>query len=487
MVRVAQRYAKSTSAPTAAPPSAPVILMVSGGADSCALLVLAATDTLDIAENTGDVAIARERLHVLHINHMARGLSAQEDEEFVIELAKRYGIPTTVRHIDVVNEAKASGLGFEGYAREVRYQAAQELVTRLSREFGTKERDARILTGHTIDDRAETFVMNALRGSGAAGLSGLKARRGKIVRPLLSKTHAELCEYLRMRNIVWCEDDTNTDTSYLRNYIRHEVLAPVAQRLPAAVKNIATSAAILGDEDSFLKGLAKQRLAELITFQAEGIVVLSASRLVREDIALARRMVREALLSLLPSARLESKHIEAVLRLAAKGAGSIEIVEGCSVSVAYNALVLKTQDAKARVGNLAVPGFFDTLQGRLKACVRKAEKGTNPCLLAQQIGAVSRDVALLDAKKVGVSAGGDVWVDHPLLGDTLQPLGLEGHTKSLSSLLSERRIPPEQRFTVPVVRRAAGREILWVAGVQLDRRWAVDASTTHILLLRLHR
>ena len=85
---------------------APVVLMVSGGADSTALLVLAATSKLDIDDGRGVARIARERLHVLHINHCLRGMDAEEDEEFVRDLAGRFGIPCTVRRVHVAALAK---------------------------------------------------------------------------------------------------------------------------------------------------------------------------------------------------------------------------------------------------------------------------------------------------------------------------------------------------------------------------------------------
>ena len=202
---------------------APVVLMVSGGADSTALLVLAATSTLDIDDGRGCARIARERLHVLHVNHGLRGIDAEEYEEFVRGLAERYGIPCTVRRVDVARlaqQARESGDttagNVENAGREIRYAAAVELANRLSEEFGTPRSAARILTAHTADDRAETFFMNAIRGTGPSGLSSIPRRRNRIVRPLIDSTHDQLCDLLRMRGIVWREDDTNHDTRYLR-------------------------------------------------------------------------------------------------------------------------------------------------------------------------------------------------------------------------------------------------------------------------------
>ena len=101
----------------------PVILMVSGGADSTALLVLAATSTLDIDDGRGAARLARERLHVLHVNHGLRGLDAEEDEEFVRDLAARYGIPCTIRRADVAALAASTGDNVENAGRELRYAA----------------------------------------------------------------------------------------------------------------------------------------------------------------------------------------------------------------------------------------------------------------------------------------------------------------------------------------------------------------------------
>ena len=181
---------------------APVVLMVSGGADSTALLVLAATSTLDIDDGRGPARIARERLHVLHVNHRIRGEEADGDERFVRDLAARLGIPCTVRRVNVpelARRAKDGNANVESMGREVRYRAATALANGLSCQAGTPRAAARILTAHTADDRAETFLMNVIRGTGAAGLSSIPRRRNRVVRPLLDSTHEELCGILRLR------------------------------------------------------------------------------------------------------------------------------------------------------------------------------------------------------------------------------------------------------------------------------------------------
>jgi tRNA(Ile)-lysidine synthase len=113
--------------------NAPVVLMVSGGADSTALLVLACTSKLDIQDGRGCARIARERLHVLHVNHQLRGIDAEEDEECVVGLAEQFGVPYTIRRVDVAALAAAEGgsSNTENVGREVRYRAAAEIANEL--------------------------------------------------------------------------------------------------------------------------------------------------------------------------------------------------------------------------------------------------------------------------------------------------------------------------------------------------------------------
>ena len=131
MPSVGRRYASSAArferagARTDDAGRAPVVLMVSGGADSTALLVLAATSQLDIDDGRGEARIARERLHVLHVNHQLRGIDAEEDEEFVRSLAASFGIPCTIRRVDVAALAAGqAGGNVENAGREARYSAA---------------------------------------------------------------------------------------------------------------------------------------------------------------------------------------------------------------------------------------------------------------------------------------------------------------------------------------------------------------------------
>lgn len=481
---------------------APVVLMVSGGADSSALLVLAATSRIDIEDGRGEARIARERLHVLHVNHQLRGIDAEEDEEFVRGLADSFGIPCTIRRVDVaklarersVGSSSANGAGnVESVGREVRYQAAAELANELSDQLGTPRAAARILTAHTANDRAETFLMNALRGTGASGLASIPRRRNRIVRPLLGRTHEELCEYLRMRGIVWREDASNADTRYLRSFVRHEVIPLLARRNPRVVSSISTTADILSDEDSYLTGVSRRALRDLTRRHTDTMLALDSAHLAASEVAIARRVVRHAILTVCPAVRLEARHIDAVLELVAAGHGSLDVPMGVECRVEYGLLFIRhgTGDEDSVTGWLDVPGVMRLSGSRaIRARLVGVPAGSDPVAVARGHGSEwAGESVLLDARACGIdpTTGGRVFVDAPQPGDVLCPLGMHGQSKKLSDLLNEAKIPAADRPLVPVVRRDVRGTPLWVAGVRADERASVAASTSHFLELTLER
>ena len=497
MPSVSRRYGASgarferPSGPAGAELAAPVILMVSGGADSTALLVLAATSALDIDDGRGRARIARERLHVLHVNHGLRGLDAEEDEEFVRDLAARYGIPCTIRRANVAALAARAGDNVENAGRELRYAEAARLANELSERLGTPRSAVRILTAHTADDRAETFFMNAIRGTGAAGLSSIPRRRNRIVRPLLDRTHEELCDLLRMRGIVWREDQTNADTRYLRAYVRHEVMPVARARNPRVVASLATTCDILSDEDAYLTSVAARALRDLTRREAEGLIVLDAARLAALEVAIARRVVRAALLSLRPDVRLEARHVAAVLQAVAVGEGSLTIPMAVSARVEHGLLLLRVRgpEAPAVAAWLEVPGALDLPDGRrLTARVVASPAGTDPAARARahalEWGGAS---VLLDAPAAGVdpARGGRLWVDGPRPGDVLCPLGMHGQSKKVSDLLGEARVPVDERASAPVVRTSPTGSVVWVAPVRPDERARCTPATKWLLELTL--
>ena len=138
------------------------------------------------------------------------------DEQFVGELCKQLEIPLTVAHEKVETYAEEHGLSGEEAGRILRYRHLEETAERYQ--------CAKIAVAHHEDDDAETVLLNLFRGSGLAGLSGIRPVRGKIIRPLLCVSRKEIEEYLKEQGFSWCEDSTNRENDYTRNKIRNELL-----------------------------------------------------------------------------------------------------------------------------------------------------------------------------------------------------------------------------------------------------------------------
>lgn len=504
--------------------AAPVILMVSGGADSMALLHMAVTEPLDLGDGAGLSRIAKERLHVLHVNHLLRGEDADADQHFVQETCDSLGVPCTALRVDVAKFAQERDGNVEDVGRRVRYDAARELAQKLCTEQGISRQKAKILTAHTADDRAETFMMNVMRGSGMSGLASIPRHRGLIYRPLLNYTHDQLKDWLKARGLDWHEDATNTDTHYLRAYMRHNVLPLLKARNPMLVQTVCKIADLMTNEDDYLEGKAARKLRQITLRKSESSLVLDALKLSSTDVVIARRVVRIVARQLIPEAWLEFRHVDAVLEAVAEGVGVANLPQNLEARVrlgtvtfsftgaARSAAVAGSAGAASAAGaaggaasnepagtvpaaatfgeHLAVPGTLELADGRvLSARVLPVEHGFDVVSYAtahsqEWLG----ESVLLDAQACGVDPvhGGSLWVSGPEAGDTMQPLGMHGQSKKISDLLGEAGVPVESRSMMPIVRTNIRGHVVWVAGIRPDERVKCTQDTKQLLELNIY-
>lgn len=503
--------------------AAPVILMVSGGADSMALLHMAATELLDLGDGAGLTRVAKERLHVLHVNHLLRGADADADQHFVQETCDLLGMPCTALRVDVAKLAQERDGNVEEIGRRVRYDAARELAQKLCAKQGVSRQKAKILTAHTADDRAETFMMNVMRGSGMSGLASIPRHRGLIYRPLLDYTHDQLKDWLKARGLDWHEDATNTDTHYLRAYMRHNVLPLLKARNPLLVQTVCKIADLMTDEDDYLEAKAARKLRQITLRKSESSLVLDALKLSSTDVVIARRVVRIVARQLIPEAWLEFRHVDAVLEAVAAGVGVANLPQNLEARVRLGTVTFSfTGAARSAVGagagaarsavgtaaaasgepagtahavatfgeHLAVPGTLELADGRvLSARILPVEHGFDVVSYAtahsqEWLG----ESVLLDAKACGVDPvhGGSLWVSGPEAGDTMQPLGMHGQSKKISDLLGEAGVPVESRSMMPIVRTNIRGHVVWVAGIRPDERVKCTQDTKQLLELNIY-
>lgn len=432
------------------PGGAPVLAMVSGGADSTALLRLLASGDLGQLDLT-----------VLHVDHALREESAA-DAEWVAAQCAEIGVECRVVRYDVAALAEAEGLNLEDAGRRVRYRFADEELDARCAAAGVLARTGRIATAHTLNDRVETFLMRVLSGAGPGGLAGVPPVRGRIVRPLIDARRADITEYLEALGQDWREDATNADTSRLRSRVRHEVVPALAAVEPALHETLARTLRILADEDALLAEMAEAFARDFARPAADGSLELDRALMRTLSRPMARRVVREALAGAFPEAsRIEFAHVEALVDGLADDAFARDLPGGLRATAGAAALVVAREAGAVSPIEptvLEVPGAAE-----LGAAGRIVAEEASPSPVPDD-----PDVALLDLEALSLP----LVVDAPRPGDRIRPLGLGG-SKKVGDLLTDGKVPERLRPVTPVVRDSAG-VVVWVAGM----RMAEDAKVT---------
>lgn len=258
----------------ALPPAGRVLVALSGGVDSTALLFL----VLPPPEERG-------RLVVGHVHH-GTGAYADEAEALARDLAREAGVEVVVTRVRIAGERRRE-VGFEAAAREQRYRALVDLA----RKAGA----VRVLTGHTLDDRAEGVLLYLLRGAGTGGLAGPREEREMFLRPLLAFSREELAEFIAAEGIRVLEDPSNRDLRYTRNRVRHR-LRPVIEKEfgDRAWRNLAESARRLAAAEEALAAVAEEAWGAVRRGSSPRWISLDAERLAGYLVTIRVRLLRRA-------------------------------------------------------------------------------------------------------------------------------------------------------------------------------------------------
>lgn len=441
-------------------PGQQVGVAVSGGADSvCLLHVL-----LELAPQW-DL-----RLCILHLNHGLRGEESRQDEQFVRELAARLGLPATVRAVDVA--ASADNLE----------QAARHARLAFFREQMTAGGLARVATGHTRDDQAETVLFRFLRGSGGAGLAAIRPVTAEgMVRPLLDAGRADVERFLRQRGIAWREDSSNASLQFARNRIRHRLLPQLVREWNPGIAETLHRAAdwALAEEQYWDAEIG--RLAARFLIEREGAVLVRVEILRQLPLAAARRLVRRALERAKGDLRgVDFGHIAAIVKLASSplGHGRVQ-AHGVEAERSLDWLRLVSFGGARRA-----PGGY-----RLAASV--------PGLVPVPGTGIAISLELIEKAETleppdSVYNSGTGWVDWRSLsgsleirnwrpGDQYQPTGSAGEEK-IKTLFQKARIPRWERSHWPVVTDKSA--IVWARQFGAAMRFAATPACTTVLRIR---
>jgi len=431
-----------------------VVVGVSGGADSTALLHLlhAHQKTLGIS------------LQVAHLNHMLRKGEAELDANFVKGLAQKLNLPAVVEAINVEEMAKKEKLGIEEAARMARYQ----FFERVAEQIGAQK----IAVGHTADDNVETFLMRLLRGSGLRGLCGIPPKRGKIIRPLIKIWRREIEEYVGKLKLVPRRDHTNYESKYLRNSVRLKLI-PQLKIYNLNIKEVLLQTILLLTGDYFyLEDEAKKALEQMESSENDQQVVLDLKAFKTLPRALQKYSLRLAIEKIKGDLKeLGFVHFRDILRQLDSSEkwelhlpGEI-LIMGKEGKIILCQKSLPPSFAKSFRYPLPIPGEIE---------IKEVEKKVRSSLVEKMEQEINSNVAFVDYQALGK----EVVVRSKMTGDRFCPLGMKG-TKKLQDFFIDEKIPFEEREKIPIVE--SGGKIIWVGGWRLDERARVTEKTKKIV------
>jgi len=443
-----------------------VVLAVSGGPDSVALLLILAH--LRAALNLD--------LWIAHFDHGLRDRAEREAERtLVCHLAEELGLILLVGRGDTRAHARRHHLSPEEAARILRYAF-------LAREAERLDAGA-VATGHTASDQVETVLMHLIRGSGLAGIAGMQPRAPwpfpahsglVLVRPLLAVSRRQSERYCQEEGLSPCLDATNLQLEPLRNRVRHELLPllrrynPRAERALLRLADAAAADAAYLDETAnlFWQALAR-RSRHSVEFTRLELAALSPALQSRLLLASAQHLLGDA-------PQIETVHLRAMqAALAGRGNRRLSLPGGLALAVQGESVRMTRGEEPAAKPitetPLAVPGRTEVSGWRVEARILPGEvprPTDEPYQAFLDLDALGSTISLRGRRP----------------GDRLRPLGLGGE-KKLQDLLVDAKVPVNQRDRVPLVCTTWG--IAWVVGHRVDERARARPDTRTVLHLRV--
>ena len=452
-----------------------VLIGVSGGPDSVALvhILLAFAPAYSL------------RIALAHLNHCLRQNESDRDEAFVTELAKQLALPIHVEREDVHRYQKRHRyLSLEEAAREVRYRFYHAIAARFEYD--------KIALGHHADDNAELILMGLLRGSGPAGLSGIPpVRDDKIIRPLIHMRRSQIMNYVAVKGLDYIEDSSNRDLQFLRNKIRHRLIPELkAEYNPKLIAALNRLAAILDAEHEMLEKLIQPIFEKALIFEKQGSLGLSLEELNQQPLAVKRRLVRKAILKVKGNLRsIAFVHIEAILRLAQKGARAQILDLADRIRIRRDGAILSLSKERQRLRQSVRSSFLSTMPAYAYELAEPGVIGIKEAALQISFSEIPKDkvsdwrptdprIVFMDMDKIRFP----LVIRNFCPGDRFSPLGIRGSQK-LKKFFIDHKIGRSERASCPIV--LSRNKIIWVAGYRLDNSVRITTRTRRILKAEL--
>lgn len=422
------------------PEGSRVLVALSGGVDSVVLAHL-------LLRRGQPLALA-------HANFQLRGQESDEDERFVRALSEAWQLPLYVERFETLGYAEAHGLSVQMAARQLRYAWFEALCD--------KHGWTHIATGHQLNDSVETALFHFARGTGLSGMSGIPPQNGRVVRPLLFATRADIEAYARAQQLAWREDSSNAETHYTRNALRLRVLPQLEAIFPDFLRNAGKTLSHLRAADANSQHLLRQLLGAPNTDGVRAVLVSAIEALPAPS---------DALFDLLqPYGFTPEQTQEMMVRRHTPGA-EWHSEKGFRLVVGRGAWLLVEQTAPQEE---TMRIYDDDLMVRLP-------DGSQLFLMEIPTGSPIPDdptCAVVDA----------ALVRFPLLlrrwrpGDVFQPLGMGGKSQKLQDFFTNQKLSVVDKERVWLLENGDG-QILWVMGMRLAEPFKVTDRTFKLLKL----
>ncbi len=423
-----------------------ICVAISGGVDSVVLL----------HSLKSQAAACGFTLLAVHCEHGIRGESSIADMRFTQEYCQTLNVPLYVFRTDCPALAKQQKQSLETAAREFRRRAFAELIESGKAHF--------IATAHHAEDEAETVLFRLARGASLSGAKGMGERDGQILRPILTWTKTEIYAYAQKHNLAFCVDETNADKAITRNRLRLDVLPSLESCIPGASRNLAAFARRAAEDDGVLYELAQGLLQDL----DEGILVAFCDKA-----AIFKRACLLALKGLGVEKDYTAAHLDGAFALQKSGFGArLSLPENMECVRTENGVLFRKKQAEGFAEKSAEKTFgfsgYDGGRYEVKLSFAPLEEG-------EFVGKILR----MDGDKIPAEAVFRFKKD----GDKLRKIG--GANKTLKKLLSEARVPKEEREYLPLI--AVDGEVLAVCGVEIAESVAVDERTVRTVYIGLQK
>ena len=432
----------------------------SGGPDSTALLLalLMIKDSLDLS------------LLIGHVNYNLRGKESDADEAFVREFCFSHNLCLVIKSVHLDSKAN-----FEASARDVRMNYFQALLKDYKLDY--------IALGHNQGDNAETVMMNLIRGSGITGLRGILPKSNTIIRPLLGFTRKEIYTFLTEEGIEWREDLSNQESNYTRNKVRNDLFPWINENMnPTVSEKLVSLSSLMIETEEFIEEYIERSFKRYLLRQTEDRITLSIKVLNTTKKIIRYYVFKRCMLLL---ANVESDvyqnnitEIENILN--SDGSKMLNLPNKIYVLKEYDNLIFTTKNPVLSKNKMPDAKTLETIRPRFSFGEYRVKMKKIKKLPSDKVLSSNSNLIFLDYDKL----------EFPLIirnrdsGDRFIPFGLSGF-KKLKDFFIDEKVSKFDRDKIPVF--TDSKKIIWIGGMRIDNRVAIDNNTTNILKIELEK